>query len=204
MDFVAVPLLDPRRVVVLLVDFQNDFCHSEPSPAAPPVTAGNAATAQRAQAFAASALRLGAQIVYTRQVLDPARLTERQRRRESLGGLCLLGSFGAELFLTPLPGAAIVDKLRYDIWQSTDWARYVEDHDVEGLVISGVELRCCVLHAVLGAEERGFAYTVPLDLVSGLDSGEDTYNEWTRRYLRDVHNAPETSAHLLDAWTSRR
>lgn len=197
-----VAAMDPRRVAVVLIDFQNDFCHPSRSPVSPPSNAGNAATASRAQSFAAAAQECGAQIVYSRQILDLDRLTERQRRRGSSGGLCLRGSFGAELFVPLLPGSSVVDKHRYDIWQSPDWTKYVDRHNVEGLVIAGVELRCCVLHAVLGAEERGFAYVVPLDLVSGLDGGEQTYNEWTRRYLRDVHGAPETSAHLLAAWAA--
>lgn len=51
--------------------------------------------------------------------------------------------------------------------------------------------------------EHGYAYTVPLDLVSGIDAGEATYNEWARRYLRDVHDAPESSQELLSVWRGR-
>lgn len=183
--------LDPRRVAVVLVDFQNDFCRGQTA---------NAATAWRAQRFAAEAMALGAQVVYTRQVLDWDRLTPRQRRWESPDGLCALGSEGAELFLEPLDGAAVVTKDRYDLWQSAEWSEYLNEHDVDGLVIAGVELRCCVLYAVLGADEHGYAYTVPLDLVSGIDAGEATYNEWARRYLRDVHDAPASSEAMLVAW----
>jgi nicotinamidase-related amidase len=141
--------------------------------------------------------------VYSQQVLDWKRLTPRQRSRETPGGLCAAGSHGAELFVSPLPGASVVRKYRFDIWQSQEWLAYLADNGIDGLVIAGVELRCCVLYAVLGADEHGYAYTVPLDLVSGIDAGEQTYNEWTRRYLRDVHDAPESSAALLDAWRTR-
>lgn len=94
----------------------------------------------------------------------------------------------------------MVRKYRFDIWQSQEWLAYLAGDGIDGLVIAGAELRCCVLYAVLGADERGYAYTVPLDLVSGVDAGEQMYNEWTLRYLRDVHDAPESSAALLDAW----
>lgn len=183
--------LDPQRVAVVLVDFQNDFCRGQE---------GNATTAERAQRFAAEAGTFGAHLVYTRQVLDLERLAPRQRRWELPDGLCAFGSEGAELYVDPLPGATVVTKNRFDLWCSEQWWEFLNAHDIDGLVVSGVELRCCVLYAALGADEHGYAYTVPLDLVSGVDAGEATYNEWTRRYLRDVHDAPASSEEILTAW----
>jgi len=194
MDLSEVTRLEPERVAVVLVDLQNEFCRGQ---------AGNTATAERAQRFAAEAMALGADFVYTRQVLDWDGLTPRQRHWETPSGLCAAGSTGAELFVAPLLGATVVTKYRFDLWQSEQWWEYLNAHNIDGLVISGVELRCCVLYAALGADEHGYAYTVPLDLVSGIDAGDTTYNEWTRRYLRDVHDAPSSSEDLLLAWRSR-
>ncbi len=198
MDVDEVTRLGPSSVAVVLIDFQNDFCRP-PAGASSPASQ-NAATARRAREFAAEAQALGVHAVYTRQVLDFERLTPRQRRRESSDGLCAAGTVGAELFLSPIPGATVVTKDRFDVWQSEQWLDYLQQHKIDGLVITGVELRCCVLYAVLGADERGYAYTVPLDLVSGVDAGEKSDNEWVRRYLRDVHDAPANSAQLLNAW----
>ena len=74
---------------------------------------------------------------------------------------------------------------------------------IDGLVIAGVELRCCVLFAVMGADERGYRLTVPLDLVSGLDEGDATYNKAARDFLRFTYEAPPSSDFLLDAWRGR-
>jgi nicotinamidase-related amidase len=186
--------LHPSRVAVVLIVFQNDFCLGN---------RGNAEAAYRARDFAERASSFGAHVVYTQQILDQNRLTPRQRRRESSGGVCAVGTSGAELFLAPVSGAAVVRKDRFDVWQSGQWRAYLDEHDIDGLVIAGVELRCCVLYAVVGADERGFAYVVPLDLVSGIDAGEHTDNEWVRRYLRDVHDAPYSSSSLLESWAER-
>jgi nicotinamidase-related amidase len=45
---------------------------------------------------------------------------------------------------------------------------YLTADPVDGFVIAGVELRCCVVFAWLGADERGYHFVVPQDLVSAL------------------------------------
>jgi nicotinamidase-related amidase len=67
----------------------------------------------------------------------------------------------------------------------------------------GVELCCCVLYAVLGAEERGYDYLVAQDLVSGQDPGADTYNRAVREYLRITHGAIDTAQSLLKLWADQ-
>lgn len=63
----------------------------------------NTETAVRANEFAREASHLGAQVIYTQQVLDLNRLTPRQRRWENPDGMCAAGSWGAELFIDPIP-----------------------------------------------------------------------------------------------------
>ncbi|HEY6748678.1 MAG TPA: isochorismatase family cysteine hydrolase [Mycobacteriales bacterium] len=197
-DFFELP---PGRVAVLLIDFQNDFCSPDVAPG-PPANTHNAAAAARASRFAGDAARLGAHVVYTRQILDPHRLTARQRRWERPDGLCALGSWGAELFVEPVPGATVVVKDRFDCWQSRQFTDLLDSRDIDGLVITGVELVCCILYAILGASERGYHYVVPEDLVSGQDNGDDTDNRAVRDYLRfnrPGHLLP-TAQPILDAW----
>jgi nicotinamidase-related amidase len=62
--------LDPRRVAVVLIDFQNDFCSPQVFDGRRVTNTHNAIAAARANRFAAQAHRLGAQMVYTRQVFD--------------------------------------------------------------------------------------------------------------------------------------
>ena len=139
-------------------------------------------------------------MIYTRQVLDPEQLTARQRSWDEQLGLCRAGSWEAELFIEPVPGSVVVTKPRFDVWQSPEFNDYLAADPVDGFVIAGVELRCCVLFAAFGADERGYRFVVPQDLVSGLDPGDDTYNAASRRLLRCVYDAPDTARQLLDAW----
>jgi nicotinamidase-related amidase len=110
------------------------------------------------------------------------------------------GSAGAELFRPPVTGARVVRKRRFDIWQSQEFLDALAEWDIDGLVIGGVELQCCVLYAVLGAEERGFHYVVPQDLVSGVDRCEATSNRVVRDYFRFAHPSLESCGELLAGW----
>jgi nicotinamidase-related amidase len=196
--------VSPARVGVLMVDFQNQFCHARACGGGPVTNSHNAATARRANAFAAAGAEFGAKVIYTRQVLDPGQLSARQRRWDEQLALCKMGTWEAELFIEPVPGSVVVTKPRFDVWQSPEFLDYLAADPVDGFVIAGVELRCCVLFAAFGADERGYHFVVPQDLVSGLDLGDDTYNLAARHLLTELYDAPETSRGLLDTWASAR
>jgi nicotinamidase-related amidase len=191
--------LPAQRVGLLMVDFQNQFCDPRACGPGPVTNTNNAVTARRANAFAAEAAGLGMQVIYSRQVLDPEQLTARQLHWDRQLRLCQKGSWEAELFIDPVPGSVIVTKSRFDVWQSQEFLDYLRDDPVDGIIIAGVELRCCVLFAALGADERGYRFIVPQDLVSGLDEGDASYNAAARRLLCELYDAPETSASVLDA-----
>ena len=190
--------MEPKSVAVVLIDFQNAFCHEESHTIDDKVS--NRKAAVYANNFAAAATHLGASVVYTKQILDPDFITPRQREWAVSENLCPKGSWQSELFLKPVPSATVVTKYRYDIWQSKDFLQFVEMMKPDGFVFAGVELCCCVLYAVLGASEHGFRYSVPLELVSGIDTGKETYNKAVREYLKLVHDAPDTAEEILKAW----
>jgi len=114
---------------------------------------------------------------------------------------------GAELFVEPIPGAAVVTKDRFDCWQSAEFVRCLDSRRIDGLIIGGliiggVELVCCVLYAVLGAAERGYRYLVPEHLVSGQDTGDETDNRAVRDWLRfnQPKNLVEDESQILARW----
>jgi nicotinamidase-related amidase len=194
--------LDPRHVAVVMIDFQNDFCSPEVFAGQPATNTHNAAAAVRANRFAVHAQARGAHVVYTRQVLDVDKLTQRQRRAAASEAVCVVGSWGAELFVDPVPGSAVIVKHRYDCWRSVEFVNYLDRYGIDGLVICGVELVCCVLYAILGAAERGYPYLVPAQLVSGQDTGDATDNRAVRDWLR--YNQSERlindESDILDHW----
>jgi|SRR5579875_1302972 len=189
--------LPPQQLALVCIDFQNDFCHSAGKCARLGITQ-NEAAASRADQVARRILHGGGHVIYTQQLVDKAQLTERQARWESDDGLCVQGSWGAELYLPPPEGAHVVSKSRFDVWQSDHFLALLGQLGVDGLILAGVELRCCLLFGVVGADERGYRYCVPQDLVAGVDAGEETYNRSVREYLRTVHDAPDSVEQLLD------
>jgi len=194
--------LAPHQVAVVLVDFQNDFCHPDACHGRTATNTANAATALCANTFARQAARRGMHVIYAQQVLNLARLTPLQRQWENGEmGLCIEGSWGAELFVDPVPGSSIVRKDRFDIWRSPEFVALLDAWGIQGLIIGGVELRCCVLFAVLGADERGYRCVVPHDLVSGQDTDEAIAH--IRQYLTVVYGAPSTAEGILTAWGAR-
>ena len=90
-------------------------------------------------------------------------------------------------FIEPVPGSRIARKYRYDIWQSQEFLEALSDWDIDGLIIGGVELTCCVLYAVLGAEEHGLHYVVPIDLVSGCAAASRLATAHRATDLRSEH-----------------
>jgi nicotinamidase-related amidase len=83
---------DPCRVAVDLINFQNDFCSPDGFRGGTVTNTHNAAAAARASRVPVDAHRLGAHVIYTRQVLDLTKLTVRQRRWAASDQLCAAGS----------------------------------------------------------------------------------------------------------------
>lgn len=111
-------------------------------------------------------------------------------------------NLGAELFIPPVPNASVVVKHRFDCWQSPSFTELLDHYEIDGLVICGVELVCCVLYAIMGAAERGYHYLVPQDLVSGQDPGDQTDNKAVRDFLRfnQAEQVVESGNDILARW----
>jgi len=110
-DFFTLP---PERVAVVLIDFQKRFLQPARVRRWPGPEHGQRGRRRPGEHVRAAATELGAHVVYTRQVLDPDRLSSRQRRWERPDGICAVGSWGAELFVEPVPRSTVVTKNRFD------------------------------------------------------------------------------------------
>ena len=67
------------------------------------------------------------------------------------------------------------------------------------MLITGVELVCCVLYAIMGAEERGFKVVIPLDLVSGVDEGVEEQNKLLS-IIGQFYGPVVSSQEILKIW----
>jgi len=161
--------MNPKKTLVLVVDLQNDFCHEKSV-----LTKKNTKNRKCAIAvykFIEEAKKRGVAVAFTQQIYDESKLTPRQKQYYKKHGniCCKKGSFGAEYYKYQPTNDKMFVKYNFDIWQNKEFIKFLDDKKIDTLIITGVELLCCVSFAVLGADERGFNIVVPKDLVSGVD-----------------------------------
>ena len=205
--------IDPKKTLVLVVDLQNDFCHEKS--VLKRKRKRNSACASRVYKFIEDAEKRGVMVAFTRQIFDKSKLTKQQEKyyselisgkRKTFGAYsgkiripCKKDSFGAEYFNYNPPKDRLFIKNNFDIWQNKKFVKFLADHKIETLIVTGVEIVCCILYAVLGAEERGFKTVIPRDLVSGVD--EDKKEQDNLLHIIDKSYGPVVSSEeILKIW----
>ncbi len=205
--------IDPKKTLVLVVDLQNDFCHE--NSVLKRKRSKNKACALRVYRFIEQAKKSGAKVAFTQQIFDESKLTKQQKKYyseivsgkiETFGAYkgkikipCVKGSFGAKYFNYSPPKDRLFIKNNFDIWQNKEFIGFLTKNKIETLIITGVEIVCCVLYAVLGAEERGFKTIIPMDLVSGVDEGLKDQNNLLN-ILGESYSPVVSSREILKIW----
>jgi ureidoacrylate peracid hydrolase len=142
--------VDPRNAALLVIDVQNDFCHSDGWMAR---NGGNLADIQamvpRLEWFIEQARAVGMRIVFIQAQYDDIYasrpIRERQRRRGDSGPLCQTGSTGFELYrLQRRPEDIVVLKHRYSAFIRTDLEVVLHQMGIESLILTGVVTNGCV------------------------------------------------------------
>jgi ureidoacrylate peracid hydrolase len=161
--------IDPKTTLVLVIDLQNDFCHEKSVLSRN--RSRNRKCALAIYKFVKEVKKQGVKIAFTQQIYDKSKLTSRQKHYyKKYGNICCKrGSFGAKYYQYTPPKDKLFTKYNFDIWQNNKFIKFLDKNKIDTLIITGVEILCCVLYAVLGADERGFNIVVPKDLVSGAD-----------------------------------
>ena len=179
--------IDPKKTLILVVDLQNDFCHDKS--VLRRKRTNNKRCALHVYDFLKEARKYGVRVAFSQQIFDESKLSSQHKKyySELLSGkkkqfgaykghikvpCCQKGSFGAKYFMYDPPKRELFIKNNFDIWQNRKFEKFLEKENIETIIVTGVEIICCVLYAILGAEERGFKTVVPRDLVSGVDEGK--------------------------------
>jgi ureidoacrylate peracid hydrolase len=180
-----------RRVAIVVIDVQNDYCHPDGAFARAGLRvadlAGLVAAVNRLTTAARAA---GHPVVWVKMVwnadADAGRLGERSPFLAHEG--LRRGTWGAELVdgLDVAPEDAVVEKRRFSAFYETDLEARLNDHGATTLVTAGVRTDFCVESTVRDAMFRDFEVLVPREAVAG--------------YVPDMH---EHSLRLMDtvfAW----
>jgi ureidoacrylate peracid hydrolase len=147
-------LIDPKRAALVIIDVQNDFCHSNY-----PSYLEMLATLQHLVATARAA---GVRLVYTRHVnsdkTDSAVWLSRHGKRPHQKGICRAGSTGIEVHasVAPRPEDTVIDKYRYNAFLGTPLEVALRAQGIDALLFTGIATNCCVENSAREAFQRDF------------------------------------------------
>jgi ureidoacrylate peracid hydrolase len=147
---------DPKHAALIVVDVQNDFCHTD----------GHFARAgkdmsmvermvPRLAKLIEAARNAGTLVIFTQDTHSQATISETQREewfRTHAGfdpagepHVCRKGGWGAEFFtVSPQPGDIVVEKHRYSAFIDTDLDLVLRSHGIRSLLMTGVASSGCV------------------------------------------------------------
>jgi ureidoacrylate peracid hydrolase len=189
--------VEPDSTALLVVDVQNDFCHTDGYFAGIGFDVRPCAeAAARIGPVVSDARALGLTVVWTMSTnADPPvhRLLPHRFRREGVEGRppdqFVAGSWGWQLVdgLEPEDDELVVRKPRYDAFLRTSLEDDLRARGIDTLVVGGVITNCCVDTTARSAFMRGFDVLVLEDCVA-------TFAE-----ERDLHQAALRNLSLLFA-----
>ena len=150
--------LDPARTALLVIDFQNDFCHEDGFFAGAGHDVSTCMAAARSTARLIDEVRpYGIPVFYSRSInperpayrLPPLRFRaprESDAFRAGVGGKNTFepGSWGAQLVdeLSPAPDEVVIDKSRYNMFHRTQLEEELRASGIDTILIAGAKTYC--------------------------------------------------------------
>jgi len=196
--------IDPKTTAVIVVDVQNDFCHSD----SPLARAGNDMSA--AQEMVPRLLQLidaargvGTTIIWVKVLhfeytTSPVGTEHHQRTRPSAQLICQEGTFGAEFYrVEPEPGEPIVVKHRYSAFVDTDLQLILRSRGITSLILTGVATNVCVESTARDAYMRDYYVTFVEDCSATYDQAK---HDATLRNMADHFGVVVTADQVVEAW----
>jgi nicotinamidase-related amidase len=196
--------IDPKTTAVVVVDVQNDFCHSD-SPLAKigmDMTAAQEMVPRLLQlidaARGAGATIVWVKMVHTENTVSPVALEHRQRTRPNAAMICMEGAWGTELYrVEPEPGEPVVVKHRYSAFVDTDLQLILRSRGITSLLLTGVATNVCVESTARDAYMRDYYVTFVEDCSAAYDQAK---HDATLRDMADHFGLVVTSEEVMEAW----
>lgn len=196
----------PGHAAVLVVDMQNDFCHSEGA------IARQGRNVLSAQAMAPTLARFIAQarhcrvpVIFIRQIntefnQSDAWLEHRMRINPVHFDAvpCRDGSWGADFYaVRPAAGESIVTKHRYSGFHGTDLDLILRSREIKTIILAGVQTNACVECTARDGLIHDY-YVVFLK--DGTATESEQVHEWSLRNIHDLVGVVATTAEVCSAW----
>ena len=202
-DFLA-ERIDPKATALIVVDVQNDFCHSD----SPLAKAGNDMSAAqdmvpRLLTLVDAARGAGATIIWVKMLhaewsTSPANTEHRLRTRPNTALICQEGTFGYEFYrVEPEPGEPIVVKHRYSAFVDTDLQLILRSKGITSVLLTGVATNVCVESTARDAYMRDYYVTFVEDCSATYDQAK---HDATLRNMADHFGVVVTAEEIIEAW----
>lgn len=196
--------IDPENTALVVVDVQNDFCHSD----SPQTKLGHDVTAAqemvpRLLLLVDAARGAGATVIWVKTSHgehDTSEVQWEQRRRTRPGTdmLCRPDSWGAEFYrVEPEAGEPIVVKHRYSAFVNTDLELILRSREIKTVLITGVATNVCVESTARDAFMRDF-YVVFVDDCSA--AYDPALHTTTLRNIESQFGQVVQSSKVFEAW----
>jgi nicotinamidase-related amidase len=100
-----------------------------------------------------------------------------------------------------VPPATVIDKTTYSPFVGPALPAFLQEREVDGLVISGAETDVCILATVLGAVDHGYRVTIVTDAISSSsDPGHDALMTlYHTRFSEQVETADLET--IMEEWS---
>jgi ureidoacrylate peracid hydrolase len=163
--------IDVTKSALIVVDMQNDFCHSEGGLA----KAGLDLSATQAMApeivsLAAAVKRAGLPTIYLGNLHDSwtDSVAWRSRHGNNATSLCRPRTFGAEFYaVSPQADDRIIYKHRYNAFHGTELDMILRAKGITTLIFTGVATNVCVETTAREAVVRDYRIVLVSDCLAG-------------------------------------
>ncbi|MGE3271465.1 MAG: cysteine hydrolase family protein [Chloroflexota bacterium] len=196
--------IDPKTTALIVVDVQNDFCHSDS-----PLAKNNDMSLVQDMvprllqlidaARAAGTTIIWIKVLHFEWTTSAAGTEHRARTRPNSQMICQEGTFGAEFYrVEPEPGEPIVVKHRYSAFVDTDLQLILRSKGIKSVIMTGVATNVCVESTARDAYMRDYYVTFVSDC-----SGTFTQDKHdaTLRNMADHFGVVATSDEIIEAWS---
>lgn len=189
---------DPHHTALVLVDLQNDFCHPEGAWSKANGELPSEAQLRRIDELAAAARRQSMPVVFLRTLSNAWSESAPLRERwEAWGvaGLCVEGTWGAELCQSPDETDLVVSKYRRSGFTETDLRLVLRARSIRTVVLAGVAVIGGLVQTACDALADDYFVVLASDCIVGGTDGElQPIFAWAGRYVGELARAADIHA----------
>ena len=197
----------PEHTAILVIDVQNDFCHSNG------VQAERGLDTVQAQEMVPRLLRFLSEvrkyrtlIIFIRTArtewsISPVSIERSMKFPKHLRLLCVEGTWGAEFYeVSPQDEDCIVTKYRYSAFQGTNLEFILRSRGISTLILTGVATPVCVESTVREGYMKDFFIILVKDCVAARSAEE---NKASLSIMEKSFATLTSSEEIISVWKNR-